>query len=221
MLGSCAAGGQLWDVKDPWNPTTNVPGKYTLINSPGGGDGFEFIHSGIFNVGREDVRDDGRDRRRRHRELLRRRDRRRLLLLLRRGEAGQARPEARGPLLDPASAGRRGVRVAQRVGDPGQAPRPDDRGVLPGRRHGRRLHRSRPDPRGRLRGPGRTRPARPTSGRRTGTTAASSPTAASTGATSNRGVDVYRPSGDLARLTRRAERWSHSNPQTQEAWQAP
>jgi hypothetical protein len=39
--------------------------------------------------------------------------------------------------------------------------------------------------------------------------------------TSNRGVDVYRPSGDLARLTRRAETWSYSNPQTQEAWQAP
>jgi hypothetical protein len=47
-LGSCAAGGQLWDVSDPWNPTTNVPGKYTLINSPGGGDNFEFIHSGVF-----------------------------------------------------------------------------------------------------------------------------------------------------------------------------
>ena len=48
-LGSCAAGGQLWDVSDPWNPTTNTPGKYTLINSPGGGDTFEFIHSGVFS----------------------------------------------------------------------------------------------------------------------------------------------------------------------------
>ncbi len=48
-LGSCAAGGQLWDVKDPWNPTTNERGKYTLINSPGGGDNFEFIHSGVFS----------------------------------------------------------------------------------------------------------------------------------------------------------------------------
>jgi hypothetical protein len=48
-LGSCAGDGQLWDVKDPWNPTTNVPGKYTLIKSPGGGDTFEFIHSGVFS----------------------------------------------------------------------------------------------------------------------------------------------------------------------------
>lgn len=48
-LGSCAAGGQLWDVSDPWNPTTNQPGRYTLINSPGGGDNFEFIHSGVFS----------------------------------------------------------------------------------------------------------------------------------------------------------------------------
>jgi hypothetical protein len=48
-LGSCAAGGQLWDVSDPWNPTSNKPGRYTLINSPGGGDTFEFIHSGVFS----------------------------------------------------------------------------------------------------------------------------------------------------------------------------
>jgi hypothetical protein len=48
-LASCAGDGQLWDVSDPWNPTTNVPGKYTLIKSPGGGDTFEFIHSGIFS----------------------------------------------------------------------------------------------------------------------------------------------------------------------------
>ena len=40
-LGSCAAGGRLWDVSDPWNPTTNKPGRYTLVNSPGGGDNFE------------------------------------------------------------------------------------------------------------------------------------------------------------------------------------
>ena len=48
-LGSCAGDGQLWDVSDPWNPTTNTPGRYTLIKSPGGGDSFEFIHSGIFS----------------------------------------------------------------------------------------------------------------------------------------------------------------------------
>jgi hypothetical protein len=48
-LASCGGDGQLWDVSDPWNPTTNVPGKYTLIKSPGGGDSFEFIHSGVFS----------------------------------------------------------------------------------------------------------------------------------------------------------------------------
>jgi hypothetical protein len=41
------------------------------------------------------------------------------------------------------------------------------------------------------------------------------------GATANRGLDVWRPSGRLARQTARAKRWAYSNPQTQEAWQAP
>ena len=41
------------------------------------------------------------------------------------------------------------------------------------------------------------------------------------GATGNRGLDVWRPSGELARQTRGAKRWAYSNPQTQEAWQAP
>lgn len=41
------------------------------------------------------------------------------------------------------------------------------------------------------------------------------------GPTANRGVDVWRPTGDLARMTRKAEKWEYSNPQTQEAWQAP
>ena len=37
----------------------------------------------------------------------------------------------------------------------------------------------------------------------------------------NRGFDVWKPTGDLARWVRGAERWNYSNPQTQEAWQAP
>ena len=41
------------------------------------------------------------------------------------------------------------------------------------------------------------------------------------GETANRGLDVWRPSGGLARTTWRAKRWAYSNPQTQEAWQAP
>ena len=39
--------------------------------------------------------------------------------------------------------------------------------------------------------------------------------------TANRGLDVWKPVGDLARKTRKAKRWAYSNPQTQEAWQAP
>jgi hypothetical protein len=41
------------------------------------------------------------------------------------------------------------------------------------------------------------------------------------GATENRGVDVFRLTGSLASATKNAKRWAHSNPQTQEAWQAP
>ena len=37
----------------------------------------------------------------------------------------------------------------------------------------------------------------------------------------NRGFDVWKPTGELARQVRGAERWEYSNPQTQEAWQAP
>jgi hypothetical protein len=41
------------------------------------------------------------------------------------------------------------------------------------------------------------------------------------GPTGNRGVDVFELTGETGRATRGAKRWSHSNPQTQEAWQAP
>ena len=48
-LASCAGDAQLWDVSDPWNPTSNVEGKHTHIRSPSAGDTFEFIHSGVFS----------------------------------------------------------------------------------------------------------------------------------------------------------------------------
>jgi hypothetical protein len=41
------------------------------------------------------------------------------------------------------------------------------------------------------------------------------------GDTANRGVDVYRLTGALGQVTGHAKQSSHSNPQTQEAWQAP
>jgi len=46
-LASCAGDGQLWDISDPWNPTANVEGKHTHIYSPSTADSFEFIHSGV------------------------------------------------------------------------------------------------------------------------------------------------------------------------------
>jgi hypothetical protein len=41
------------------------------------------------------------------------------------------------------------------------------------------------------------------------------------GATGNRGLDVFRLGGSLGDATRTAKTWRYSNPQTQEAWQAP
>jgi hypothetical protein len=46
-VASCAGDGQIWDVSDPWNPTTDVEGKHTHIRSPSATDQFEFIHSGV------------------------------------------------------------------------------------------------------------------------------------------------------------------------------
>jgi hypothetical protein len=46
-VASCAGDGQLWDISDPWNPTANVDGKHTHIYSPSAADSFEFIHSGV------------------------------------------------------------------------------------------------------------------------------------------------------------------------------
>jgi hypothetical protein len=46
-LGSCAGDAQLWDISDPWNPTTDVDGEHTHIYSPSATDSFEFIHSGV------------------------------------------------------------------------------------------------------------------------------------------------------------------------------
>ena len=46
-IGSCAGDAQLWDVSNPWKPTTDVEGKHTHIYSPSASDQFEFIHSGV------------------------------------------------------------------------------------------------------------------------------------------------------------------------------
>jgi hypothetical protein len=46
-LASCAGDAQLWDISDPWNPTADVEGRHTHIRSPSASDQFEFIHSGV------------------------------------------------------------------------------------------------------------------------------------------------------------------------------
>jgi hypothetical protein len=46
-IGACAGDGQLWDVSDPANPTMSNGEPHTHIRSPSASDQFEFIHSGI------------------------------------------------------------------------------------------------------------------------------------------------------------------------------
>ncbi len=49
MLAACAGDAQLWDISDPWRPTADVEGRHTHIRSPAGAETFEFIHSGVFS----------------------------------------------------------------------------------------------------------------------------------------------------------------------------
>jgi len=46
-IGSCAGDGQIWDISDPWNPTLGNSEPHTHINSPSSTDSFEFIHAGV------------------------------------------------------------------------------------------------------------------------------------------------------------------------------
>ena len=206
----------------PVEPDDERRGPHTHIRSPSGGDQFEFIHSGIVSW-------DGKT----------------FAIMDETGGGGTAEcdgeastdgfyyfydvvkpgapaPAAQGPVHDPAAADARDLRVAQRERDPGQGPQPDDRGLLPGRQHGGRLHRP-VERRARSATPtSRTRRASPTRGRRTGTTAGSTPTAASTAAARPATAASTCSAHGLAgrRAVRGAKRWAYSNPQTQEAWQA-
>ena len=46
-IGSCAGDAQIWDISDPWNPTLGNGEPHTHITSPSAEDAFEFIHSGV------------------------------------------------------------------------------------------------------------------------------------------------------------------------------
>jgi hypothetical protein len=222
MLASCAGDGQLWDVEDPWNPRNNVPGNYTLIKSPGGGDTFEFIHSGIFSwdgkvfammdetgggVGPHcfgSATTDG------------------FYYFYKTVKPGRPAPQLEARYSIPRSQGQEecvshnatvipirhrdlmtaayyhgGVSVVDfsdldNVREVGYADINDAVGIA--------------DEWSSYWYNGRV---------------FSNSGLGRNGATGNRGVDVFEFTGRLARDTRRAERWRYSNPQTQEAWQAP
>jgi hypothetical protein len=221
-LASCAGDGQLWDVSDPWNPTTNVPGKYTLIKSPGGGDTFEFIHSGIFSW-------DGKT----------------LAMMDETGGGGTANCFG-GATVDgfyyfydvvkpgkPAPALRARYSIPRAQGQ--EVCVSHNASVIPVK--GRDLMTAAYYQGGvtvvdfsdldNLREVAFADLADSTgqadewssywyNGR-----VFSNSGLGRRGATANRGVDVFRPTGPLGSATRKAERWAYSNPQTQEAWQRP
>jgi hypothetical protein len=219
-LASCAGDGQLWDVSDPWNPTTNVPGKYTLIKSPGGGDMFEFIHSGIFSW-------DGKT----------------MAMMDETGGGGTA-----NCFGDATVDGFYYFYKVVKPGDP--APPLEARYSIP-RPQGQEVcvsHNASVIP---IRGRKLMTAAYYQGGvtvvdftdldnvREVAFADLEDATGdadewssywyngriySNSGLnrrTSNRGLDVFQLTGSLAAVTKKAERWSHSNPQTQEAWQAP
>jgi hypothetical protein len=219
-LASCAAGGQLWDVSDPWNPTTNVPGKYTLINSPGGGDTFEFIHSGVFSW-------DGKT----------------FAMMDETGGGGTANCFGDDTVdgfyyfYDLVKPGKPAPKLRARY----SIPRPQgtevcvshNASVIPVKQHDlmtaayyqggvtvldftdlSNIHEVAFSDLEDATGQADEWSSYWYNGRVFSNSGLNR-------RTSNRGVDVYRPTGDLARLTRGAETWSRSNPQTQEAWQTP
>ena len=219
-LASCAGDGQLWDVSDPWNPTTNKRGRYTLIKSPGNGDTFEFIHSGFFSW-------DGKT----------------FAMMDETGGGGTANCFG--------SASTDGFYYFYDMVKPGQrAPRLEARYTIP-RPQGQEVcvsHNASVIP---VRHRDLVTAAYYQGGvtvvdfsdlRRIREIAFADLEDATGQAdewssywyngriysnsglnrrASNRGVDVFRPTGRLGDETRSAKRWAYSNPQTQEAWQAP
>ena len=222
-LASCAGDAQLWDISDPWNPTANVDGKHTHIYSPSVADSFEFIHSGVvswdgktFAIMDEtgggceahcfgDASTDG------------------FYYFYDMVKPGDPAPALKGRYTIPRNQaseicvshnatvipikGRKLMSVSYYQGGVSLVDFTDPSNI---REVGVRR------PRGRDR-------RCPTSGPRTGTTAASSPTAAWAGAATRPTAASTSTAltGALGRATKKAKRWSHSNPQTQEAWQAP
>ena len=224
-LASCAGDAQLWDISDPWNPTSNVDGKHTHIYSPSATDQFEFIHSGVvswdgktFAIMDEtgggveahcfgDASKDG------------------FYYFYDMVKPGDPAPSLKGRYTIPRNQaseicvshnasvipikGRKLMSVSYYQGGVSVVDFTDPSNI---REVGFADHADVNDAiglsdewssywyNGRVF-------SNSGLGRR--------------GGNANRGVDVYRLTGALGQLTAGAKRWSHSNPQTQEAWQAP
>jgi hypothetical protein len=221
-VASCAGDGQLWDISDPWNPTSNVDGRHTHIYSPSAADAFEFIHSGVVSW-------DGKT------------------FAIMDETGGGVEPHCFGTA---STNGFYYFYDMVRPGDPAPALRgrytiPRDQGsqicvshnatVIPVR--GRKvmtaayyqggvsvvdftdLSNIREIAYSDLEDA--TGLADEWSSYWYNGRVYSNSGLDRRGTGANRGVDVYRLSGALGRLGERAKRWSHSNPQTQEAWQVP
>ena len=46
-VGSCAGDAQIWDVTNPWNPSASDDESHTHIRSPSSDDEFEFVHNAV------------------------------------------------------------------------------------------------------------------------------------------------------------------------------
>jgi hypothetical protein len=221
-LASCAGDAQLWDISDPWNPTADVDGRHTHIRNPSVTDQFEFIHSGVVSW-------DGKT----------------FAIMDETGggveahcfgdaslngfyyfydmvKPGDPAPQLRGRYTIPRNQaseicvshnatvipikGRKLMSVSYYQGGVSVVDFTD-------------LSNIREVAYADLESP--TGLADEWSSYWYNGRIFSNSGLGRRGATANRGVDVYRLTGSLGRVTARAERWSHSNPQTQEAWQAP
>jgi hypothetical protein len=221
-VGACAGDAQLWSVKDPWNPTTDVEGRHTHIRSPSATDQFEFIHSGVVSW-------DGKT----------------FAIMDETGGGGTAECDGDASddgfyyFYDVVKPGAPAPPLRSRY----TIPRPQtpeicvshNGNVIPVK--GRNLMVA-----AYYQGGNTvvdfTNPARP---REIGYSDLEDTTGAADswstywyngrayangglnrrGATANRGLDVFELTGEPGRAARGAARWRYSNPQTQEAWQAP
>ena len=172
-VGSCAGDTQVWDISNPANPGPGTNGKHTHIRSPGQGDQFEFMHSGVLSAGTaqkmatmDETGGGGAA------ECDGKASQDGFYYFYKVPKPGDPAPKLESRFTIPRDADAGDLRVAQRERDPDQEPRCRGRVVLPGRQHGDRLHGHHQAEGDRLGGPRELGSGWPTRGPRTGTTAA-------------------------------------------------